>query len=150
MVLGTPKVVNSSPLDELHNRLNEQARLLSEQQKAIHGIQHSQNQVPKTRSSPFSHQALPYDPSIPPPNLVSTPQRMNELDKYSENYHDDPSHPCEDQDFVYDDKTCMKIEPMPPYQSGSIKNDDNSNLLDDMTCELLLTLQQTTRYRIYA
>ena len=128
MVLGDPKVINSSPLDELHNRLNEQAKLLSEQQKAIQGIQHSQNQVPKTWSSPFSHQAPPYDPSIPPPNLVSTPQRMNELDgertvqldgppdipqtehtrsdhkwnKYSEKYHDDyPSHPYKDQDFGY-------------------------------------------------
>ena len=55
MVLGAPKVINSSPLDELHNRLNEQAKLLSEQQKTIHGIQQSQNQVPKTQSSPFSH-----------------------------------------------------------------------------------------------
>ena len=181
MVLGAPKVINSSPLDELNNRLNEQARLLSQQQKAIQGIQHSQNQVPKTQSNPFSHQALPYDPSIPPPKLVSTPQRMNELDgertvqvdgppdipqtehtrpdqkqnKYSERYYDDyPSHLDNDQDFGYDDKACMKREPMLPYQSDSIKNDDNSNLLDDTltqllqnrndiqqkTCELLSTL----------
>ena len=119
-VLGVPKVIYSSPLDDLHNRLNEQARLLSEQQKVIQGIQHSQTQVPKTWSSLFSHQTLPYDPSIPPPNLVSTAQRTNELDgertvqvdglpdipqtehirpdhkwnMYSERYHDDyPSHP---------------------------------------------------------
>ena len=42
-VLGVPKVVNPSPLDELCNRLNEQPRLLSEQQKVIQGIQSSQN-----------------------------------------------------------------------------------------------------------
>ena len=39
---------------------------------------------PKTRppkhSSPFSHQSPPYDPSIPPPTLVSTPQRTNDFD----------------------------------------------------------------------
>ena len=148
MVLGAPMVVHSSPLDELQNRLNEQDKLLSEQQKVIQGIQCSQTQVPKTQSSHFSHQTLPYDPSIPPPNLVSTPQRMNELDgertvqvdgppdilqtehthpdykwnTYSERYHNDyPSHPYKDQDFGYDDKACMKRESMAPYQSDSIK-----------------------------
>ena len=55
-VLGAPKTVGSSSLDELHNRLDEQARLLNEQQKAIHGIQHLQKQVaPNTRPDSFPH-----------------------------------------------------------------------------------------------
>ena len=74
-VLSAPKTVGSSSLNELHSKLDEQAQLLSEQQKAIHGIQYLQKQVaPNTRSNPFPHQSPPYDPSIPPPNLVSTPQ----------------------------------------------------------------------------
>ena len=80
-VLGAPKTVGSSSQDELHNMLDEQARLLNEQQKAIHGIQHLQKQVtPNTRPDSFPHQSPPYDPSIPPPNLVLTPQQMNDFD----------------------------------------------------------------------
>ena len=158
--------IDNSPLDELHNRLNEQARLLNEQQKVIHDIQHStQNQAPRIQSTPSFHQSLPYDPSIPPPTLMSTPYRTNGLDeertvqvdsppdipqaehtrsdqkqnKYSERYHDDyPSHPKRDQDFTYDDKTYMKREPTSPYQPDSIKSaDNNSNLLDDTLTQLL-------------
>ena len=101
----------------------------------------------------------------PQPTLMSTPYRTNELDeertvqvdslpdkpqaehtqsdqkqnKYSERYHDDyPSHPYRDQDFIYDDKTYMKREPIPLYQSDSVKPDDNnSNLLDDTLTQLL-------------
>ena len=119
--------------------------MLSEQQKVIQDIQHSsQNQAPKTWSTPSFHQSPPYDPSISPPTLMLTLHRTNELDeertvqvdglpgipqaehtqfdqkqnKYSERYPDDyPSHPCRDQDFTYDDKTYMKREPIPPYQS---------------------------------
>ena len=175
MVLGVPKFVNTSTLDELHNRLNEQARLLSEKQKVIQGIQSSQNHVPN-QSSLSLQQVSPYDPSIPPTNAVSTPQRTNELDRertvqvdgppdipqtehtrpdqkhhmYSERYHYDyNSHPYQDQDFDLDDKMHLKREPM-----SMTRGDDNFNLLDDtltqllhnqndiqqMTCELLLTL----------
>ena len=44
-------------------------------------MQHSQKQGPlNTRSSPFSQQSPPYDPSIPPSTLVLTPQRTNDFD----------------------------------------------------------------------
>ena len=80
-VMSNPKTVDSQSLDELHSQLDEQARLLGEQQKVIHSMQHPQKQVTQnTQSSPFSHQSPPYDPSIPPPTLVLTPQRMNDFD----------------------------------------------------------------------
>ena len=78
--MSNPKTVDSPSLDELHSKLGEQARL-SEQQKVIYGMQHPQKQVTwNTQSSPFSHQSPPYDPSIPPPTLVLTPQRTNDFD----------------------------------------------------------------------
>ena len=80
-VLDAVKTFGHSSLDEIHNRLDEQVRLLNEQQKAIHGIQHLQKQVaPNTRPDSFPHQSAPYDPSIPPPSLVLTPQQMNDFD----------------------------------------------------------------------
>ena len=163
--MSNPKTVGNPSLDELHSRLDEQARLLSEQQKVIHGMQHSRKQVtPNTRSSPFSHQSPPYDHTIPPPNLVSIPQRTNDFDgertvpvdglpdipqaeytcsdhklnRHPERCNDGyPLHPYREQDFGYDDKTHMKREPMPPYsQPDPIKSDDNSNLLDDTLTQL--------------
>ena len=163
-VMGNPKTIGSPSLDELYSKLDKQARLLSEQQKVIHGMQHSQNKAPQTPDL-FSHQSLPNDPSIPSSTLVSTSQRMNDFDgertvqvdgaadipqpeytrpdhkqlnRYPERYNNDyPSHPYRDQDFDYDDKAHIKREPMLPHsQSDPIKSDDNSNLLDDTLTQL--------------
>ena len=165
--LSVPKTVGSSSLDELHSKIDEQARVLSEQQKVIHGIQHLQKQiVPNTQTGSLPHQTPPYDSSIPPPDLVSTPQRTNDFDEertvqvegpldapqaeynkhsdhklnqYPNKYNDDyPPQSFRDQDFGYDDKTHMKREPLPSHlQQDPIKNDDNSNLLDDTLTQLL-------------
>ena len=65
--LSVPKTLGSSSLDELHSKIDEQARLLREQQKAIHGIQCLQKQiVPNTQTGSLPHQTPPYDPSILP------------------------------------------------------------------------------------
>ena len=165
--MSVPRTVGSSSLDELHSKIDEQVRLLSEQQKAIHGIQCLQKQiVPNTQTGPLPHQTPPYDPSIPPPYLVSTPQRTNDLDgeriiqvngpsdapqaeynthsnhklnQYPNKYNDDyPPQFYRDQDFGYDDKTHMKREPSLSYlQQDPIKNEDNSDLSDDTLTQLL-------------
>ena len=170
--LSVPRTFGSSPLDELHNKIDEQARLLSEQQKATHGIQRLQKQiVPNTQTGSLPHQTSPYDPSIPPPNLVSTPQRTNDFDgertiqidgppdapqaeynthsyhklnQYPNKYNDDyPPQSYRDQDFGYDDKTHVKREPSPSYlKQDPIKNDNNSNLLDDTLTQLKCWLLQ--------
>ena len=61
------------------------------------------------------------------------------LNRYPERYNDEyPSHAYRDQDLGYDDKTHMKREPLPHYPHPEpIKNDDNSNLLDDTLTQLL-------------
>ena len=46
-VMGNPKTFGSPSLDELHSKLDEKARLLSEQQKVIHGMQ-PKNKAPQT------------------------------------------------------------------------------------------------------
>ena len=164
--LNVPKTVGSSSLDELHSKIDEQGRLLSEQQKTIHGIQRLQKQiVPNTQTGSLPHQTSPYAPSIPPPNLVSTPQKTNDFDgeknvqvdspldapqaeynthsdhklnQYPNQYNDYPPQSYRGQDFGYDDKTHMKRELLPSYlQQDSIKNDDNSKLLDDTLTQLL-------------
>ena len=66
-VLSAPKPFGNSSLDELHSKLDEQARLLSEQQKAIHGMQCLQKQItPNIHTNSLPHQTPPYDPSIHP------------------------------------------------------------------------------------
>ena len=71
-------------------------------------------------------------PDVPQTEYTHSDHKLNQ---YPERY---PSHPYRDQDFGYDNKTHMKREPMPPYsQPDPIKNDDNSNLLDDTLPQLL-------------
>ena len=165
--LSAPKTIGSSSLDELHSKLDKKARLLSEHQKAIYGIQYLQKQIsPNTQTNSLPHQTPPYCPSFLPPNLVSTPQRTDDFDgeravqvdgppdipqtehnthsdnkwnQYPNKYNDDyPSQSYRDQDFGYDDKTHMKREPLPSYLlQESVKNDNNSNLLDDTLMQLL-------------
>ena len=74
-------------------------------------------------------------PDIPQIEHIHPGHKQN---TYSERYPDDyPSHPYQNQIFDYDDKTCMKREPMPHYQPDLIKKDDNSNLLDDTLTQFI-------------
>ena len=75
-------------------------------------------------------------PDTPPAEYICSHHKLNQ---YPERYNDDyQSHPYRNQDFSYDDKTYMKREPLPHCsQPDPIKNDDNSNLLDDTLPQLL-------------
>ena len=75
-------------------------------------------------------------PDIPQAKHVHSDPKLN---RYPERYNDDyPSHAYRDQDLGYEDKTHVKRESLPHYPHPElIKNDDNSNLLDDTLTQLL-------------
>ena len=141
-----PITLDTPSLGELAQRVNNQSKLIEEQQRVLNKLQHPHpDQSNSMTALNILHPQLPpYDPSIPLPQITSTPYRVNDLDgeriiqvdglpdvpsleythsnaaeqnKYSDRYYDNnPMHNGHrNQNALLDSKTLTKQEVVSPY-----------------------------------